>query len=85
MDDDDDPECRYRLCGVIEHHGRGFNSGHYTSDAWNSAGGFWLHANDARLHVRALADVLQAQAYILFYRQVAPSSPPQRWGTAFGL
>ena len=29
---------QYRLCGVIIHHGRGFNCGHYTSYCWHSVG-----------------------------------------------
>ncbi|PAA83618.1 hypothetical protein BOX15_Mlig008068g1, partial [Macrostomum lignano] len=59
----------YHLTGVVVHHGRGFQSGHYTSFCFNKATGSWLHCNDAFVQPSNLDEVLASQAYILFYTQ----------------
>uniref|UniRef100_A0A8C4R3G2 Ubiquitin carboxyl-terminal hydrolase n=1 Tax=Eptatretus burgeri TaxID=7764 RepID=A0A8C4R3G2_EPTBU len=62
----------YDLSAVVQHHGRGFGSGHYTSYVYNTEGGFWVHCNDSELSVCSVEDVCRAQAYILFYSQRGP-------------
>eukprot|EP00117_Sycon_ciliatum_P025671 scpid60094/ scgid21257/ Ubiquitin carboxyl-terminal hydrolase 44; Deubiquitinating enzyme 44; Ubiquitin thioesterase 44; Ubiquitin-specific-processing protease 44 len=57
----------YDLSSIIMHHGTGFNRGHYTSYCWNEIARSWVHCNDARLTLCSEAEVLQSQAYILFY------------------
>eukprot|EP00118_Oscarella_pearsei_P016360 m.155269 g.155269 ORF g.155269 m.155269 type:complete len:631 (+) comp38662_c0_seq1:10-1902(+) len=57
----------YHLTGVIIHHGRGFQSGHYTSFCWNPEAESWVHCNDTRMSLCSVEDVLKAQAYVLFY------------------
>ena len=31
---------KYRLIGVVIHHGTGFKSGHYTANCWNKEAGY---------------------------------------------
>ncbi|KAK3591917.1 hypothetical protein CHS0354_005136 [Potamilus streckersoni] len=62
----------YKLTGLIMHHGKGFGSGHYTAYVWNNEAASWVHCNDSRLQMVTQEDVLQAQAYIVFYKQSTP-------------
>nr|CAB3267566.1 ZF(UBP)-3 zinc finger protein 3 [Phallusia mammillata] len=62
-------EFMYDLSAVVIHHGRGFGSGHYTAYCWNDVGKFWVHCNDSNLELCSIDDVMQSQAYILFYTQ----------------
>ena len=57
----------YDLVGVIVHEGRGINSGHYVSLCYNPVISSWILCNDARVSVSTEANVLQSQAYVLFY------------------
>uniref|UniRef100_UPI00358E0E06 ubiquitin carboxyl-terminal hydrolase 49 isoform X2 n=1 Tax=Myxine glutinosa TaxID=7769 RepID=UPI00358E0E06 len=72
----------YDLSAVVQHHGRGFGSGHYTSYVYNTEGEFWVHCNDSELSVCSVEDVCRAQAYILFYSQRGP--PDNRSPIAVG-
>eukprot|EP01134_Creolimax_fragrantissima_P006769 CFRG6769T1 len=65
----------YDLYAVVNHHGQGFNSGHYTSYCFNSDTGLWTLFNDARM-VRNISeeDIISPSAYILMYaRRDLPS------------
>eukprot|EP00042_Codosiga_hollandica_P045654 m.467851 g.467851 ORF g.467851 m.467851 type:complete len:862 (+) comp57066_c0_seq2:226-2811(+) len=57
----------YDLIGAIVHHGRGINSGHYTSYCLNPVTKAWTHCNDARISTCRLSDVMQENVYILIY------------------
>ncbi|KAK9664553.1 hypothetical protein RND81_14G051000 [Saponaria officinalis] len=75
-------ECIYRLVGVVEHSGS-MTGGHYV--AYVRGGGssnvrsednhrprqnVWYHASDAYVREVTLDEVLQSEAYILFYEKV---------------
>uniref|UniRef100_A0A4W3J851 Ubiquitin carboxyl-terminal hydrolase n=1 Tax=Callorhinchus milii TaxID=7868 RepID=A0A4W3J851_CALMI len=67
----------YDLSAVVMHHGKGFGSGHYTADCYNTEGGFWVHCNDSKLAICTVDEVCKAQAYILFYtRRQCPKEQP---------
>ena len=57
----------FDLVGVIVHHGRGINSGHYTSYNLNPATNTWMHFNDAKVTACPVDEVLGECAYILVY------------------
>ncbi|KAI0510508.1 hypothetical protein KFK09_011112 [Dendrobium nobile] len=81
-----DPRCIkdqsfYRLIGVVEHSGsmsgghyvayvRGNGRGSRTSTGTGSAGKAWFYASDACVREVSLAEVLQSEAYILFYEKM---------------
>jgi len=73
---------KYELAAVIEHHGRGIDTGHYTSYTHDSFRDTWLHNNDTRVKVVTPKEVQQAQAYLLFYvdsaYQPQPPTGPQQ-------
>ena len=58
----------YSLRAVVVHHG-GSNSGHYTTYRCLSASPFgqWAHVSDERSILVSTEEVLQCQAYLLFY------------------
>lgn len=62
----------YELAAVVEHHG-GINYGHYTTFRRILTNGRyrWLHCSDTAISNVSLEQVLQAQAYLLFYHSVA--------------
>jgi ubiquitin carboxyl-terminal hydrolase 10 len=78
---------RYKLYGVLFHHGRSAGSGHYTVDVLhpngNSGGGEgWLHIDDETVSVVRHEDVFgghdhermdDRSAYMLFYCRTAPA------------
>lgn len=50
---------RYRLIGVVYHHGKNASGGHYTADVRRQDGQDWLHLDDTvlrRVHARDVAD-----------------------------
>jgi ubiquitin C-terminal hydrolase len=62
----------YDLIGVVQHHGRTPAGGHYTADVrCGGPGGEWMHFNDDRVATVDEAEVLQGNAYLLFYSRVA--------------
>lgn len=81
-----DPRCikdrtAYNLIGVVEHSGsmggghyvayvRGNGSGSRTSTGSSSTGKTWFYASDAYVREVSLAEVLQSEAYILFYEKM---------------
>ncbi|CAH8550506.1 unnamed protein product [Schistosoma margrebowiei] len=69
----------YHLTGVVVHHGRGFQSGHYTSYCLNDNPECWLHCNDANVSLCDFSEVASAQAYILFYSELMPRTPFPNW------
>ncbi|KAK8960348.1 Ubiquitin carboxyl-terminal hydrolase 2 [Platanthera guangdongensis] len=79
-----DPRCikdrtSYHLIGVVEHSGS-MGGGHYvayvrgngsrTSTGSSSTGATWFYASDAYVREVSLAEVLQSEAYILFYEKM---------------
>ncbi|GAA29115.2 ubiquitin carboxyl-terminal hydrolase 44/49, partial [Clonorchis sinensis] len=71
----------YHLTGVIVHHGRGFQSGHYTAYCLNDEPECWLSCNDANVSLCDYSEVAAAQAYLLFYSELMPASPYPNWLT----
>ncbi|KAF7234307.1 hypothetical protein EG68_12143 [Paragonimus skrjabini miyazakii] len=69
----------YHLTGVIVHHGRGFQSGHYTAYCLNDEPECWLNCNDANVSLCDYSEVAASQAYLLFYSELMPTSPYPNW------
>jgi ubiquitin C-terminal hydrolase len=70
---------RYRLCGVLVHHGATVASGHYTSfvryrgaegGVGEGASECWVSIDDSRVSVVSASTVLAQQAYMLFYSRM---------------
>lgn len=61
----------YDLYGVINHHGGGLASGHYTACALNPAREKWYAFNDSRVREVDEAAVLSSDAYVLFFTRMA--------------
>ena len=57
---------KYRLVGVVVHHGHSSHSGHYVAYV-RGPNEQWYHMNDSQVSVVSLKNVLRQQAYILFY------------------
>ncbi|CAH8500425.1 unnamed protein product [Schistosoma turkestanicum] len=72
-------EYLYHLTGVVVHHGRGFQSGHYTAYCLNDNPECWLHCNDANVSLCDFSEVASAQAYLLFYSELLPRTPFPNW------
>ena len=65
---------QYLLCAVVEHIG-GASSGHYlTYRRCGSRGKQWVCASDTTVYSVTINQVLNAEAYMLFY-----NSSPQHW------
>ena len=68
------PPAQYRLHGVVEHSG-GLHGGHYVAyvrrgDSGSDDSGGWHYASDRHVRAASAADVLGAEAYLLFYVRV---------------
>lgn len=59
-----------RLFAVVVHAGKNSHSGHYISYVRNVAKNEWWKMDDARVTVATHAEVMNAEAYMLFYRVV---------------
>lgn len=59
-----------RLFAVIVHAGKNSHSGHYISYVRNIAKNEWWKMDDARISVVSVSEVMNAEAYMLFYRVV---------------
>ena len=59
-----------RLFAVIVHAGKNSHSGHYISYVRNIAKNEWWKMDDARVTVATVSEVMNAEAYMLFYRVV---------------
>lgn len=59
-------EANYDLYAVLIHSGYGCNSGHYYCYVKNSDG-MWYQMNDSQVRMVKKEEVMQSQAYILFY------------------
>ena len=72
---------RYRLCGVLVHHGASVASGHYTSfvryrgveggGVGEGAAECWVSIDDSRVNVVSASTVFAQQAYMLFYSRAS--------------
>ncbi|CBY12573.1 unnamed protein product [Oikopleura dioica] len=66
----------YVLRAVVVHHGKYFNSGHYTtfcykdSEKKDGKSSGWVQYNDSEVTGATIADVLASQAYMLLYVDV---------------
>ncbi|KAI1293741.1 Ubiquitin carboxyl-terminal hydrolase 36 [Halotydeus destructor] len=69
MSENRGPKLMYRLFGVLVHMGGSCNSGHYYCFVRNS-NNTWHIMDDARVGSTSLNNVLNQQAYILFYVQM---------------
>ncbi|EDQ87646.1 uncharacterized protein MONBRDRAFT_9758 [Monosiga brevicollis MX1] len=59
----------YDLMAMVVHEGSSLTAGHYKALVYNPTIGAWVVKNDARVSVTTAEDVLERQAYILFYVQ----------------
>lgn len=59
-----------RLFAVIVHAGKNSHSGHYIAYVRNIAVNEWWKMDDGRVTAASVSEVLQAEAYMLFYRVV---------------
>ncbi|SPO28121.1 related to Ubiquitin carboxyl-terminal hydrolase 10 [Ustilago trichophora] len=78
------PQPRYRLFGIVYHHGRYASGGHYTVDVLRQDGHSWLHIDDTMFHTVPTEHVVRnaaspsrdyghdGLAYLLFYRRELP-------------
>jgi hypothetical protein len=60
---------RYRLNAVVCHHGYSGQYGHYTSYVRHSE--TWYHCDDSHVEKVKKSEVLQVQAYVLFYSKIS--------------
>lgn len=68
--DDRYPEStKYELYAVSNHYGN-LNGGHYTAITQNFVTGQWLEYDDSEAHTLSEKDLVNASAYVLFYRRV---------------
>lgn len=74
MSDKQGDPVTYRLNAVLVHLGASCNSGHYFCFVRNSNGN-WYCMDDSRVHQVSLGQVLNQQAYVLFYVRTPPSEP----------
>eukprot|EP00466_Bigelowiella_natans_P019240 jgi/Bigna1/127891/aug1.5_g2599 len=73
-DDEEEDEERtekfiYDLTGVVNHHGRGLNQGHFTSYGYNEQQETWFCFNDRKVTVASAEEVSRSQAYLLIYER----------------
>jgi len=69
----------YDLAAVVNHHGKGIDTGHYTAYCRNTVNGTWNLFNDVHVRPVSARDVTASQAYLLFYeRRVGNDPPPLR-------
>jgi hypothetical protein len=60
--------CQYQLTGMIQHLG-GVNGGHYISYCKNFKTNKWYEFDDSRVTGMSLNQILEKEAYILFYQK----------------
>ena len=65
---------RYELCGVIVHSGMAISRGHYTTYRKVEEG--WYFFDDGNVRAAEVEEVLNQEAYILFYRLPVEKRPP---------
>lgn len=63
--------CQYQLTGMIQHSG-GLNGGHYISYSKNYKTNKWFEFDDSRVSNLQLSQILEKEAYILFYQKKIP-------------
>lgn len=63
--------CQYQLTGLIQHIG-GVNGGHYVSYAKNYKNNIWYEFDDSRTRQITELQLLEKEAYILFYQRQIP-------------
>jgi ubiquitin C-terminal hydrolase len=62
--------CTYQLRGVVEHSG-GLSSGHYVAYVRRAGDSAWHYISDRHVRPATQAQVLGAEAYLLFYERAA--------------
>lgn len=74
------PHFQYRLCSVIVHHGSS-EVGHYTTyrrlaapPSVAAAADRWVHISDEHVRPARLDEVLDSEAYMLFYSKTVPQA-----------
>ncbi|GAM18149.1 hypothetical protein SAMD00019534_013240 [Acytostelium subglobosum LB1] len=70
----------FELLNVINHHGSGLLSGHYTAFCFNDLQEIWVHYNDSKVTIVEANDVIESSkcsAYILFYQRKGTSQSIQ--------
>ena len=60
----------YELFATVTHYGKTPFGGHYTADVRTGPDGEWYRFDDERVGVVREQEVLQQQAYLLFYRRL---------------
>ena len=60
----------YRLAGVIVHHGKSVDNGHYTAFVKVKHLGAWICADDKLTWTVSEGEVLQCEPYLMFYEKV---------------
>lgn len=66
----------YDLAAVVNHHGTGIDTGHYTAYCRNTINGTWNLFNDTHVKPVSAHDVAASQAYLLFYERRLGENPP---------
>ena len=66
----------YDLAAVVNHHGSGIDTGHYTAYCRNTVNGTWNLFNDVHVRPVSALDVAASQAYLLFYERRIGTEPP---------
>lgn len=71
MSDTSKPSIKYQLTAVLVHLGHSSNSGHYFCFIKNS-NNFWYRMDDSNVTLVTSKNVLEQQAYVLFYTRKQP-------------
>lgn len=59
----------YDLYAVVNHHGKDLQGGHYTAVCKNTADNKWYNFDDSKVEVTCEDEVVNPDAYILFYQR----------------
>lgn len=68
-------QTKYHLSGVIVHHGKTADSGHYIAYSFVERANAWFEFDDDNVSEVELSTVLNQKAYMLFYTLVENAQP----------